>query len=88
MVAGAALLASVGIANAEGPVTLTDAQLDKITAGASSTSVTVAANAAATAALNYVAAVNTAVAANVAVMGAFNNLMAADTAVAIAVAAP
>jgi len=33
----AALLTSVGIANAEGPVTLTDGQLDKITAGASST---------------------------------------------------
>jgi hypothetical protein len=35
LVAGAALLASVGItnANAEGPVTLTDGQLDKITAG-------------------------------------------------------
>jgi hypothetical protein len=35
LVAGAALLASVGItnANAKGPVTLTDGQLDKITAG-------------------------------------------------------
>ena len=33
LVAGAALLASVGIANAKGPVQLTDAQLDKITAG-------------------------------------------------------
>jgi hypothetical protein len=83
-----ALFTSVGIANAEGPVTLTDAQLDKITAGASSTSVTVAANAAATAALNYVAAVNTAVAANVAAMAAFNNLVAADTAVVIVAAAP
>jgi len=35
LVAGAALLAPVGItnANAKGPVQLTDAQLDKITAG-------------------------------------------------------
>ena len=33
LVAGAALLASVGIANAKGPVQLTDTQLDKITAG-------------------------------------------------------
>jgi hypothetical protein len=35
LVASAALLASVGItnANAKGPVTLTDGQLDKITAG-------------------------------------------------------
>jgi hypothetical protein len=33
LVAGAALLASVGIANAKGPVQLTDGQLDKITAG-------------------------------------------------------
>jgi hypothetical protein len=33
LVAGAALLASVGIANAKGPVKLTDGQLDKITAG-------------------------------------------------------
>ena len=88
MVAAVALLASVGIANAEGPVKLTDVQLDKITAGASQTSVNPAVNVAATAAVNYVAAVNTAVAANVAAMAAFNNLVAADTAVAIAVAAP
>ena len=33
-VAAAALLASIGIANAKGPVTLTDNQLDKVTAGA------------------------------------------------------
>jgi len=33
LVAAVALLASVGIANAKGPVTLTDGQLDKITAG-------------------------------------------------------
>jgi purine-cytosine permease-like protein len=41
LVAGAALLASVGIANANaiGPVQLTDAQLDKITAGDSASSI-------------------------------------------------
>ena len=88
LVAAVALLASVGIANAEGPVKLTDVQLDKVTAGATQTSINAAVNVAATATVNYVAAVNTAMAANVAVMGAFNNLMAADTAVAIAVAAP
>jgi hypothetical protein len=33
LVAAAALLASVGVANAKGPVTLTDGQLDKVTAG-------------------------------------------------------
>jgi hypothetical protein len=88
LVAAVALLASVGIANAEGPVKLTDVQLDKVTAGATQTSINAAVNVAATATVNYVAAVNTAVAANVAVMGAFNNLVAADTAVAIAVAAP
>jgi hypothetical protein len=88
LVAAAALLASVGIANAKGPVKLADVQLDKVTAGATQTSINAAVNVAATATVNYVAAVNTAVAANVAVMGAFNNLVAADTAVAIAVAAP
>ena len=88
LVAAVALLASVGIANAEGPVKLTDVQLDKITAGATQTSINGAVNVAATATVNYVAAVNTAVAANAAVMGAFNNLVAADTAVAISVAAP
>jgi hypothetical protein len=88
LVAAVALLTSVGIANAEGPVKLTDVQLDKVTAGATQTSINAAVNVAATATVNYVAAVNTAVAANVAVMGAFNNLVAADTAVAIAVAAP
>src|ERR1700730_11675192 len=88
LVAAVALLASGGIANAEGPVKLTDVQLDKVTAGAPQTSVNAAVNVAATAAVNYVAAVNTAVAANVAVMGGFNNMVAADTAVAIAVAGP
>jgi hypothetical protein len=42
LVAAVALLASVGIANAKGPVKLTDVQLDKVTAGAS-TSASVAA---------------------------------------------
>ena len=66
LVAAAALLASLGIANAEGPVKLTDGQLDKITAGASPTSASVAANVATTGALNFAGAVNTAVAANLA----------------------
>jgi hypothetical protein len=38
LVAAAALLASGGVANAKGPLTLTDSQLDKVTAGAASTS--------------------------------------------------
>jgi len=54
--AAAALLASVGIANAKGPVTLTDGQLDKITAGDTQTSATLAA---ATAQLNTLLAANT-----------------------------
>ena len=57
LVAAAALLASVGIANAEGPVTLTDGQLDKITAGDAQTSATLAAS---TAQLNALLAANTA----------------------------
>jgi hypothetical protein len=57
LVAAAALLASVGIANAKGPVTLTDGQLDKITAGDSQTSATLAAS---TAQLNALLAANTA----------------------------
>jgi hypothetical protein len=88
LLATVALLASVGIANAEGPVKLTDVQLDKITAGATQTSINAAVNVAATATVNYVAAVNTAMAANLAVMGAFNNLVAADTGVALAIATP
>jgi hypothetical protein len=83
LVAAAALLASVGIANAKGPVALTDGQLDNITAGANPTSVYAAANVAATAALNYAGAINTAVAANVAATAALNNLVAASTAAAI-----
>jgi hypothetical protein len=54
LVAAAALLASVGIANAKGPVKLTDGQLDKITAGATQTSV----NAAATQELNTLVAIS------------------------------
>jgi hypothetical protein len=56
LVAAVALLASVGIANAKGPVTLTDGQLDKITAGDAQTSATLAA---ATQQLNTLLAVNT-----------------------------
>jgi hypothetical protein len=49
----AALLASVGIANAKSPVKLTDGQLDDITAGASPTSASLAASVATTGALNF-----------------------------------
>jgi hypothetical protein len=66
LVAAAALLASVGIANAKSPVKLTDGQLDDITAGASATSASLAASVATTGALNFAGAVNTAVAANLA----------------------
>jgi hypothetical protein len=66
LVAATALLASVGIANAKSPVKLTDGQLDKITAGASLTSASLAASVATTGALNFAGAVNTAVAANLA----------------------
>jgi hypothetical protein len=55
LVAGAALLASVGMANAKGPVKLTDGQLDKITAGASASSTL----ASSTALLNTLVAANT-----------------------------
>ena len=55
LVAAVALVASVGIANAKGPVTLTDGQLDKITAGASASSI----NASATQELNTLVAVST-----------------------------
>ena len=69
--AAALLLASVGIANAKSPVELTDVQLDEITAGDTQTSanvlaatvnVNVAADNLATAALNYLGALNTAAA--------------------------
>jgi len=79
LAAAVALLASVGIANAKGPVKLTEGQLDKITAGASPTSASVAANVATTGALNFAGAVNTAVAANLA---ATASPSAVDTAVA------
>jgi hypothetical protein len=55
LVPAAALLASVGVANAKGPVTLTDGQLDKITAGDTQTSV----NVAATQGLNTLVAIST-----------------------------
>jgi hypothetical protein len=55
LVAAVALLASVGIANAKGPVTLTDGQLDKITAGASASSI----NASSTQLLNSLVAAST-----------------------------
>jgi hypothetical protein len=55
LVAAAALLASVGIANAKAPVKLTDGQLDKVTAGASASSI----NASATQQLNSLLAANT-----------------------------
>ena len=100
-VAAAALLTSVGIANAGSPVKLTDGQLDNITAGSAYAAATVAT----TGALNYAGAVNTAVAANLAAMAnpsavglavgadlgaaaAFNNLVAASTSAAIIAATP
>jgi len=55
LVAAVSLLASVGIANAKGPVTLTDGQLDKITAGASASSI----NASSTQLLNTLVTVST-----------------------------
>jgi hypothetical protein len=67
LVAAVALLASVGIANAEGPiakgpVTLTDDQLDKITAGDSASSINASStqllNALVTASTNTVVALN------------------------------
>jgi type IV secretory pathway TrbL component len=85
LVAAAALLASVGIANAKGPVKLTDAQLDKVTAAGAYT----AANLAATVAANVgttIAAVDTAVAANVAASAAINSLSLNTTAAAFATA--
>jgi hypothetical protein len=70
LVAAVALLASVGIANAKGPVTLTDGQLDKITAGASASSI----NASSTQLLNTLVTVstNTVVALNGFTTNAFN----------------
>jgi hypothetical protein len=74
LVAATALLASVGIANAadatanaKGPVKLKDNQLDKVSAGGamdwmmSPVNANVAANVAATAAVNHMAALNTAI---------------------------
>ena len=48
VMAAAALVASVGVANAKGPVELKDAQLDNVTAGAAATSQTLLANSTAT----------------------------------------
>jgi hypothetical protein len=88
LVAAAALLVSVGIANAadhaaanaKGPVTLADSQLDKVTAGGALDGLTAAANLA--------AAVNANVAANVAVTASLLNLNAAATAFAGAALTP
>lgn len=43
-VAAAALLASIGVANAKEPVKLSDGQLDKVTAGATNFAIPVAAS--------------------------------------------
>lgn len=43
LVAAAALLVSVGVANAKSPVKLTDGQLDKVTAGAINAAIPIAA---------------------------------------------
>jgi hypothetical protein len=75
LVAAAALLASIGAAsaadnaaaNAKGPVKLTDNQLDKVSAGGAMdwmmapVNANVAANVAATAAVNHMVALNTAI---------------------------
>jgi hypothetical protein len=64
LVAAAALLASVGIANAadaKGPVNLTDVQLDNVTAGGNPA---LAGSVALAGALNFAGAINTAVGAN------------------------
>jgi hypothetical protein len=82
LVAAAALLASVGIANAEenaaakakGPVTLTDNQLDKVTAGSAID--------------GLLAAVNANVAADLAFSASLLNLNTAATAFATAAITP
>ena len=96
LVAAAALLASVSLANAKAPVKLTDGQLDNVTAGGSPA---LAADVATAGALNYAGAINTAVAANLTAAvnplavgtavaanlgaaAAFNNLLATSTAAA------
>ena len=84
LVAAAALLASVGVANAEenaaakakGPVNLTDVQLDNVTAGGNPA---LAAGVATAGALNFAGAINTAVGAN---LTAAANPLAVGTAVA------
>jgi len=76
-VAAAALLASVGVANAKAPVKLTDGQLDKVTAGATETSGYMGGNAAA---YMMPANVTANVAANPAAMAALRNLASVNTA--------
>jgi hypothetical protein len=102
LVAAAALLASVGVANAKSPVKLTDNQLDKVTAGGSPA---LAANVATAGALNYAGAINTAVSANLTAAAdptavgtavaadlgaaaAYNNLLATSTAAAAIAVTP
>ena len=58
VVAAAALLASVGVTHAKDPVTLTDGQLDKVTAGDSASSQTAALLADSTAELNNLLAIS------------------------------
>ena len=101
LLAAAALLTSVGMANAEGPLKLTDGQLDNVTAGSAGA----AANVATTGALDYAGAVNAAVAANLAAAAspgkigtavnadlatgtAFNNLLSDSTSAAIIAGRP
>jgi hypothetical protein len=88
LVAAAALLASVGVANAEenaaakakGPVKLTDVQLDKVTAGAAIDELT--------AAVNLSATVNANVAADLAFAASLVNLNTAAIAFATAAITP
>jgi hypothetical protein len=80
LVAAAALSASVGIANAQRPVKLTDGQLDKVTAGANYTSANMGGNMGAYYMGANVLSAN--VAANAAAMAALNNMAAVNTAAA------
>jgi hypothetical protein len=80
LVAAVALSASVGIANAQRPVKLTDGQLDKVTAGANYTSANMGGNMGAYYMGANVLPAN--VAANAAAMAALNNMAAVNTAAA------
>jgi hypothetical protein len=85
LVAAAALSASVGIANAQRPVKLTDGQLDKVTAGANYTSANMGGNMGAYYMGAYYMGANVLsanVAANAAAMAALNNMAAVNTAAA------